>query len=100
MSWKFLRILALAALLGGLAASPPASASNYVKIQSGTIQSTDFLKHTITVNGQTYAVTSATVYSGNMSFSLLSAGMKIQYFLAGPATGGSQTIVRIIVLPS
>ena len=100
MSWKLLRILALSALLGGLAASPSASASNHVQILSGTIQSTDILKHTVTVNGHTYTVTSATTYSGKMSFSLLSAGMKIQYFLADPATGGSQTIVRIIVLPS
>lgn len=100
MSWRFLRILALTALLGGLTASPSAFASNYVQIQSGNIQSTDFLKHTITVNNHTYSVTSATTYSGNMSFSLLSAGMRIQYFLTGPATGGPQTIVRIIVLPS
>lgn len=97
MPWKPIRIMMLITLLGGLTAPPSIPAANYVRILSGTVQSTNVLKHTVTIDGQTYAVTSATTYSGRMSLSLLSPGMTVQYFLTGPATGGTQTIVRIIV---
>lgn len=100
MMWKPIQLLMLAALLGGLAVPPAAPASSYVRTQVGTIQSTDFLKHTVTIDGRSYVVTDATTYGGRMSFSLLHRGMKVQYFLTGGTAGGTQTIVRIIVLPS
>lgn len=99
MASKFTPLVLVVALLASFAGSRPAAASNYMPIETGTIQSLDILKHTLTVNGRTYKVSAKASYVGSLGFSVLSPGMKIRYFLGQSKAGQPQSIVRIIVLP-
>jgi len=99
MSGKLAPIVLVAALLGGFLASTPATATYHVAFRTGTIQSINVLKHTLTINGYTYKVSPKATYVGSLGLSVLSAGTKIRYFLASAKSGQSQIIVRIIVLP-
>lgn len=89
------------------------------QIGRGQIQKIDYQHHTITVNGETFAVSPTARYKGVGGFSVLSVGMPIQYLLGnttssnfGPPDGTppkdsgnqapsspSNTIVSITWLP-
>ena len=99
MSDKFATIVLITALLGGVTVNGPANAVNLSPIKMGTIQSVNILKHTLTVNGRTYKVSSKATYVGSLGLSVLSAGIKIRYYLGRAKAGQSRSIVRIIVIP-
>lgn len=97
MSNIYRRLMLVIALSAGLALSLAASASDYFPSLRGTIDSIDFLKHTISVNNHTYPVSSKASYTGAQGFGVLSQGMNIEYFLEDLPGGGSE-IVAITVL--
>ena len=56
------------------------------EVAKGLIQSIDYQHHSVTVNGQTYAVSPSAKFSGVAGFSVLSIGMPIQYMLGDIAS--------------
>ena len=57
------------------------------QVLSGSVQSIDYLHHTITVNGQIYTVSPSAKYNGVAAFSILNIGMPIQFMLGDTASG-------------
>lgn len=55
------------------------------QVGKGLIQKIDYQHHTITVNGNTYAVSSSAKYNGVAAFSVLAVGMPIQFMLGETA---------------
>lgn len=78
-----LRTLAAVVILSLAVCQPLMAMGGYTPDQFGTglIQKIDYLHHTITVNGQTYAVSPAAKFSGVAAFSVLSIGMPIKFML-------------------
>ncbi|HVC37393.1 MAG TPA: hypothetical protein VNF46_03215 [Gammaproteobacteria bacterium] len=56
------------------------------QVGKGLIQKIDYLHHTITVNGQTYAVSPTAKFNGVAAYSILSIGMPIQFMLGDTAS--------------
>ena len=95
---KSYRYLApLLVLMASMAVDPAALASKYFRSFQGTIDSVDFIKHTITVNHATYPVSAQAIYHGTPGFGMLSKGLHIEFSL-DQAGGGSGTIAEITVL--
>ena len=94
------RLVLIIGLSMGLALSVAASASRPIPSVRGTIDSIDYVQHTISVNHHTYRVAAEASYAGTgaRSFGALSRGMNIECFLRDLRGGGSE-IVRINVLP-
>jgi hypothetical protein len=90
-------LVPLLVLTAALAVDPVALASKYFPSFQGTIDSVDFIKHTISVNHHTYPVSSKAIYRGAQGFGVLSSGMHIE-FSVDQAGGSSQTITEITVL--
>lgn len=81
----------IAGLLLGFAASRASFAmGGYTPDQmlTGAVQSIDYLHHTITVNGQTYAVSPQAKFTGIGGFSVLHIGMPVQCMLSSVAATG------------
>ncbi len=53
------------------------------QVVTGTVQNIDYLHHSITVNGQTYAVSPKAQFHGIGGFSVLHIGMPIRFMLGG-----------------
>ena len=73
------------------------------QVLSGTVQSIDYLHHTITVNGETYAVSSRAKFTGIGGFSVLHVGMPVQCMLSssptvGPDSGSSSSMTAPIII--
>lgn len=77
------RTFAAALTLGLAVCSPIMAMGGYSgdQVGKGLIQSIDYQHHTITVNGQTYAVSPHAKFGGVASFSVLSIGMPVQFML-------------------
>ncbi len=83
-----IRNLAAALTLSLAVCSPVMAMGGYAGSQviKGLIENIDYQQHSITVNGQTYAVSPTAKFSGVAGFSVLSIGMPIQIML-GATTG-------------
>src|SRR5215469_12289718 len=91
------RFLATVAIAIGLTLLGTAHASNYQQEFQGKINSIDFIKHTITVNNHTYAVSPKANFNGAQGFGVLTTGLTIQYFVTDEQDG-SQTIIEITIV--
>lgn len=94
-------------LLGGVSSPTCFAMGGYTPDQmlTGMVQNIDYLHHTITVNGQTYAVSARAKFTGIGGFSVLHIGMPIECMLsslptAGPdsSTPSSDTVPVIIAV--
>ncbi|MDE2235684.1 MAG: hypothetical protein KGK44_09070 [Gammaproteobacteria bacterium] len=77
------RIQAVVLFLALAVCSPLMAMGGYSsdQIGQGQIRKIDYQHHTITVNGETYAVSPTAKYSGIGGFSVLGVGMSIRYTL-------------------
>lgn len=103
------RNLAAALALSLVVCAPLMAMGGYAsdEVGKGLIQSIDYQNHSITVNGQTYAVSPAAKFSGVAGFSVLSIGMPIQFMLGAtissvtpgdaPTTQASSSQPQVIV---
>jgi hypothetical protein len=80
-------VLGAGLILGSILNQPAIAMGGYTgdQIAKGLIQNIDYQRHSITVNGQTYAVSPSATFSGVAGFSVLSIGMPIQYMLGDNA---------------
>lgn len=60
------------------------------QVLTGTVQSIDYLHHTITINGQTYAVSAQAKFTGIGGFSVLHIGMPVECRLSNPPAVDSE----------
>lgn len=93
------------ALLAALLVSTPVLASYMVppaNIGTGVVQSIDYARNTVTVNGHVYRISAKAAYSGNNVGNLggLQQGMRIQFIADGPVASSHSHITSIMVLPA
>ncbi|MGH8335730.1 MAG: hypothetical protein ACRETL_02635 [Gammaproteobacteria bacterium] len=97
-------ILAVAGLFLALCVCQMALASYAIpdeNIGNGTIQSVNYVNHTVTVAGHVYSISPKAFY-GNSSvkgIEDLQAGMRIQFTANGPVTDSASRVINVIVLP-
>jgi hypothetical protein len=86
-----LSTLAVVFLLSLAVCRPLMAMGGYTADQIGTglIEKIDYLHHSITVNGQTYTVSSKATFNGVAAFSVLNIGMPIRYMLGNTTTSGA-----------
>jgi hypothetical protein len=77
-------------LLGGVSSPTCFAMGGYTPDQmlTGAVQSIDYLHHTITVDGQTYAVSPQAKFTGIGGFSVLHIGMPVQCMLSSATATG------------